>query len=243
MRVGIIQSNYLPWRGYFDFINEVDLFIFHDDIQFTKADWRTRNQIKTPQGLRWLSVPVHVRRTAQHICETEIDYSQNWRRDHRNLIAAHLGRAPFVRSALALLEPVYDAKPVTISELNVALIRALGRYLGITTPLRSSAEFGVKGCKTDRVIALLTAVGASTYVSGPAGRSYLDEAQFMDAGIDLEYKSYVYPPYPQLWGPFEGAVSVIDLIANSGPEATTLMRSLGSNELAVPALVPMQMAA
>jgi hypothetical protein len=236
MKVGIIQSNYLPWRGYFDFIDEVDLFILHDDIQFTKADWRTRNRIKTAQGLRWLSVPVHVRCTAQRICDTGIDYAQNWRRDHLNQIAAHLGRAPFVRTALDLLEPVYEAKPATISELNFALIRSICSYLGITTPLLFSEELGVEGSKTDRVIALLQAVGATTYVSGPAARSYLDELRFAEAGIALEYKNYSYAPYPQLWGPFEGAVSVVDLIANCGPEAAALTRSRGANEVAVPAL-------
>ena len=225
MRVGIIQSNYLPWRGYFDFIDDVDLFVIHDDLQFTKGDWRNRNRIKTPQGARWMTVPVHYRQTAQLICDTEIDYSRPWQRDHRNLIAANLGKAPYVQHVLDLVEPEIDAGHRTISELNVALMTAVCRYLQVRTPLRMSAEFGLTKARTERLIELLTAIGARTYVSGPSARAYLDEARFREAGMALEYKQYVYPPYPLLWGAFDGALSVIDTIAHCGPETRRVLKS------------------
>jgi hypothetical protein len=233
MRVGIIQSNYLPWRGYFDFIDDVDLFVIHDDVQFTKSDWRNRNRIKTANGPRWLTVPVHYQRTAQLICATEIDYSQNWSRDHHNQIATHLANAPYVRDVVALLDPALTARPRTISDLNVALLRQICAYLGISTPLISSRELGVTGAATDRVIALLNAVGATTYLSGPSARAYLDESAFQRAGIRLEYKRYRYPPYPQLWGPFDGALSVVDVIANCGPRSRDVLKSEADHELAV----------
>lgn len=225
MKVGIIQSNYLPWRGYFDFIDEVDLFIVHDDLQFTKGDWRNRNRIKTPNGARWITVPVHYQRTAQLICDTTIDYSQNWQREHRNLLAASLSRAPHLEDVWRLLEPAWSAGHRTISELNVALMRGICAYLDIRTPLRMSAEFAVTGVRTGRLIELLTAVGATTYLSGPAGRGYLDEPRFADAGIRLEYKQYSYPPYSQLWGPFDGSLSIVDTIANCGPAARRVLTS------------------
>lgn len=225
MRVGVIQSNYLPWRGYFDFIDDVDLFVVHDDLQFTKGDWRNRNRIKTPQGSRWLTVPVHYRRRAQLIAETAIDYSHNWQRDHRNLIVSSLGKAPHVGDALDLLDAQFDAGHATISDLNVALLRTICGYLGLRTPLVMSAEFGLTRTRTERLIELLAAVGATTYVSGPSARNYLEETRFVEAGIALEYKQYVYPPYPQLWGPFDGALSIVDTIANCGPEARAVLKS------------------
>lgn len=236
MKVGIIQSNYLPWRGYFDFIDSVDLFVILDDVQFTARDWRNRNRIKTHNGLQWLTVPVHYRRhEAQRICETAIDHSRNWQRDHFQSVALNYARAPHVLEVLAILHAAFDAKPATISELNVALMTSLCGYLRITTPLRFSAEFGANGVKTERLIAILQSVGATTYVSGPGAKAYLDESQFRQAGIRLEWKTYSYPDYPQLWGPFEGAVSVIDLIANCGPEARLLLKAQASNDLAAAA--------
>lgn len=236
MKVGIIQSSYLPWRGYFDFIASVDLFVILDDVQFTPRDWRNRNRIKTHRGLQWMTVPVHHHRTgAARICETEIDYSRGWRHDHRQSVALNYARAPYAADVLALLDAAFDATHATISQLNVALLRSLCAYLGIRTPLRLSSEFHAGGVKTERLIALLTVAGATTYLSGPSARAYLDESRFRTAGIGLEYKSYVYPEYRQLWGPFEGAVSVIDLIANCGPGAATLMRSAAGNDVAVAA--------
>lgn len=225
MKVGVIQSNYLPWRGYFDFIRSVDVFVFHDDLQYTKGDWRNRNRIKTAQGLRWLTVPVHYRRTAQLISETEIDYSRDWRTEHLRLIEAHLGKAPYIADVRAIVEPVFEAKPATISDLNISLIQGICGYLDIFTTLRHSADFHLTGAKTERLIHLLTALDATTYVSGPSAKSYLNETSFRDAGIELEYKSYVYDDYPQQWGSFEGAVSIVDLIANCGPAASELLKS------------------
>ena len=232
MRVGVIQSNYLPWRGYFDFIDEVDLFVVHDDLQYTKGDWRNRNRIKTPQGLRWITVPVHYRHTAQRICETEIDYSRDWRREHRNMLAAHLARAPHLDDVLALVEPEFDAGHATISALNIALMRAVCGYLRITTPMRMSAEFGLTHTRTERLVELLSAVGATTYVSGPSARAYLKEERFRAAGIRLEYKEYAYAPYRQLWGPYDPAVSIVDTIANCGPAARDILTSAVSSRAA-----------
>ena len=232
MKVGAIQSNYLPWRGYFDFIDEVDLFVIHDDLQFTKGDWRNRNKIKTANGSRWITVPVHYARTAQLICETTIDYSRNWQRDHRNAINASLIQAPHLADAMALLQPAWDARHRTISDLNVALITAISRYLDIRTPFRMSSEFALRGTKTARLIELLTAIGATSYLSGPSARAYLDERQFHDAGICLEYKDYSYPPYPQPWGDFDGAVSIVDTIANCGPAARFVLKSQSPSAVA-----------
>ncbi len=233
MRVGVIQSNYLPWRGYFDFIREVDVFVIHDDRQFTKGDWRNRNLLKTSTGTRWLTVPVHYQHTAQLICDTRVDHSRNWQREHRNLIMSNLAGAPYLPDVLSLIHDPLHARHETISTLNVALIKAVCRYLGIVTPIRLSSEFRLGGAKTDRLIELLTTMRATTYVSGPSAKNYLDESKFRDARIRLEYKRYDYPDYPQLWGRFEGRVSVLDLIANCGPSSRRLLTQRVANELAV----------
>jgi hypothetical protein len=227
--VGIIQSNYIPWRGYFDFIDDVDLFIFHDDLQYTKGDWRNRNRIRGARGLIWLTVPVHYRETKQRICDTEIVYSSNWQQSHLNLIRANYGNAPHVDDALQLLSEAFAHKDRTISQLNRRLVVAVATYLGITTPTRESAEFALTGQKTERILALMRKVGADTYLSGPTAQNYLDEEQLSRAGIALEYKSYDYMPYPQQGDGFEANVSVLDLIANCGHGARNYVKSKTPN--------------
>ena len=233
MRVAIIQSNYLPWRGYFDLIGSADLFVVYDDVQFTKNDWRNRNLVKTQHGLQWLTVPVRHRALSQRICETEIEYVRDWRHNHRRTIAESYARARHTDAVLDILDVAFAEKPVTISELNIRTLTAFGRYLGIHTPVRLSSELGITGDRITRLMEVLRRVGATTYISGPRGRGYLDERCFRDAGIVLEYKSYVYRPYPQLWGAYQAAVSIVDLVANCGTDARYLITSETPNEVAV----------
>ncbi len=229
MRVGIIQSNYLPWRGYLDFIGDCDVFVFHDDLQYTKGDWRNRNRIKTSRGETWISVPVHHGTVSQRICDTEIDYSQPWIRRHVNLITESYRDAPFFKAYAAELFERLNVRYESISELNIALLRWLLSVFGIGTRLEMSSAFSPSGPKTERLVGLLEAIGADCYLSGPAARAYLDEGMLRAAGIRLEYKCYDYPEYPQLWGGFVGNVSVIDLLFNMGPDAKDYLKSRQPN--------------
>lgn len=228
-KVGIIQSGYIPWRGYFDFIQDVDIFIIFDDVQYTIRDWRSRNRIKTEAGQKWLSVPVHHVSREQLIEDTDIDYTQSWQRSHRDQFRLNYRQAPFLIDALNLFDVMLESKEKTISQLNIRGIREINQYLGICTPLVMSSELAAIGSKTDRLIDLLTKVGATTYVSGPSADEYLDKTLFKYHGIQLEYKSYDYDAYPQLWGAFEGAVTVLDLIANCGLDAKKLLKSRSPN--------------
>lgn len=230
MRVGIIQPNYMPWRGYFDFIDDVDLFIFLDDVQYTRRDWRNRNRIKSPQGLQWLTVPVHFHRhSAPLIADTPIDYTHNWQRKHINSLKVSYGSAPYFAQygpeCLALLETRF----ATIAELNIALTRWMMAQLAITTPLKRASTLQASGAKTARLIDILQRVGATIYLSGPAAKDYLEPGQFDQAGIALEYKTYAYQPYPQRWGSFQGAVSALDLLFNCGPQAPRFLKSQQPN--------------
>ena len=232
MRVGVIQSNYIPWRGYFDFIASVDLFIVYDDVAFSTGSWRNRNRLKTADGTKWITVPVK-KKLGQAIDETRIEYGHPWLEQHRGLLKASLGRCPHYEEARLLWEQGVASQPETISGLNVELLRTICEYLDIKTPLEPSRQYGLTGQKTDRLIQLLTLVGGTTYVSGAAAKDYLEEAKFRERGIRLEYKSYDYAPYPQQFPPFEGTVSMLDTIANLGREARDYCRSLTPNQVAV----------
>jgi hypothetical protein len=218
--VAVIQSNYIPWKGYFDIIHDVDLFVFYDDVQFTVRDWRNRNVVKTAQGPRWLTVPVGASRN-RLVCEVGIT-DPEWARDHWAVLKHHYSRAPFFAAYAPLLEDAYLGQPWTnLSALNHHLIQLIARQcLGIRTEFCDSREFGCSGSRQDRLIELLTKAGAAVYVSGPAARSYIDEHRFEDAGIAVAWKSYEgYPEYPQPHPPFSHHVTVLDLLFQVGPSA------------------------
>ncbi len=220
MKVGILQSNFLPWRGYFDFIHEVELFILHDDLQYTKGDWRNRNRIKTPRGAEWISVPVHYDHTSQLIEETKIDYESPWVQKMLNRIRESYRRAPHFEPYYSELNGLLSVSASSISELNLRLINWVCRHLGISTPITLSKQYHPQGTKTERLLGILEQVKATTYLSGHAARAYLIPQMFEQAGIRLEYKTYIYPEYMQLYPPFDAQVSVIDLIFMTGEEAS-----------------------
>ena len=223
MKVGIIQSNFLPWRGYFDFIRESDLFILHDDLQYTKGDWRNRNKIKTSRGVEWITVPVRYHHTRQLIEETSVDYSSPWAQKMVNRIRETYGRAPYFELYFSELHDLLMKPAVSISDLNLRLIKWVCCHLEIDTPIKMSHEYHPQGAKTERLIGILQQVQATTYLSGPAAQTYLIPQLFEQAGIRLKYKQYNYPEYEQLYPPFEAAVSVIDLLFMKGKEAISYM--------------------
>ena len=225
MRVGVIQSNYLPWRGYFDFIDSVDLFIFHDDIQYTKNDWRNRNKIKTANGATWITVPVHYKFTNQIISDTEIDYSQPWNKKQINMLDQWYKRAPHYHIYRDNLKELLEIKYTTISHLNIELIRWCMNILGIETNIILSSSLDLHGTKTERLIDILKKVDATEYLSGPSAKNYLNEDLFIKNKILLKYKYYKYSNYPQIWGDFIDGLSILDLMFNVGGDSMKFLKS------------------
>jgi len=223
MKVGILQSNFVPWRGYFDFIREVDLFILHDDLQYTKGDWRNRNKIKTPNGAQWITVPVHYNHTDQLIGETTIDDSKPWARGMLNKIRNSYQKAPHFEPYFSELSDLLSEPAASISALNLRLIKWVCAHLNIETPIAFSRQYRPQGTKTERLIGILEQVNATSYLSGPAAKAYLESDLFEQAGIRLEYKVYDYSEYEQLYPPFEPAVSVIDLLFMMGKDSKTYL--------------------
>lgn len=228
MRVAIVQSNYLPWKGYFDLIAAVDCFVLYDDAQFTRRDWRNRNKIKTPHGLQWLTVPVLSKsRYYQKINETKIDGTA-WAKKHWRTIEANYSKAKHFDDLAGLIAPFFDGDiPEYLSDINAHLTRLVCDYLGIGTKIVFSSEFKLEKGMNERLLGICRQLGANVYVSGPRAKDYLEEELFLAAGVDVEWFDYSgYPVYEQLWGDFEHAVSIIDLIANTGKEAPNYMKQV-----------------
>jgi hypothetical protein len=226
-KVLITQSNYIPWKGYFDSINLVDIFIVYDDMQYTKRDWRNRNKLKTPQGLSWLSIPVTVKgKYLQKINETEVS-DENWAKKHWKTICQYYTKAPFFNDFNNHFEEIYlNCDTNNLSDINISLIKAVNLILGVTTKIIKSSELGLIERKTERLVDLCKKVGGTEYYTGPAAKNYLDESFFLKEEIKVNYLNYSgYPEYHQLYGEFAHDVSILDLIFNEGDNASSYMKS------------------
>ncbi len=218
----IIQSSYIPWRGYFDLIHQADVFVFLDQVQFTRRDWRTRNRIITANGPTWLSVPVRVRDVFNtSIFDVLLDNSQNWNTTHLKSIKLAYSKARFFQEIIAILEPFYLNPPEKLVELNRQLTQALWNSFSGNCPKQFVADeelsLGEIKDSNERLISICQKVGANIYYSGPSARDYLRLEQWRERGIEVRFMEYNYLNYPQLYGEFEPGVSVIDTLMNLGP--------------------------
>ena len=226
-KVAICQSNYIPWKGYFDLMNQVDEFLLFDDMQYTKRDWRNRNRIKTPNEAMWLTIPVKVKgKYYQKIYETVISYP-NWNIQHWKTIVTNYSKARFFHEYKEIFEDLYlGCQEKYLSKINYRFINAINELLDIDTKLSWSMEFTIVEGKTERLVELCKQLDASTYISGPSAKNYIDNGLFLSEGIELEFLEYAnYPAYNQLFLPFEHNVSIIDLIFNEGDNAKTFLKS------------------
>jgi hypothetical protein len=219
--VAIVQSNYIPWKGYFDLIRNVDEFILFDDVQYTRRDWRNRNKIKTAQGMQWLTIPVEVKgKFLQKINETVVS-DPNWNTTHLNAIRQNYARAPHFANYKTWLEGLYlGCTEKYLSHINHRFMVEICKELGITTPITWSSDYDIVEGKNQRLIHLCQQAGASVYISGPAARDYMDLTQWHEAGIEVLFANYDdYIEYHQLYPPFNHFVTVLDLILNEGKAA------------------------
>ena len=227
-RIAIIQSSYIPWKGYFDVIRAVDEFILLDDVQFTRRDWRSRNRIKTPHGTSWLTIPVHNKgRYLQRIDEVTVA-DDGWGARHWQTLRGQYGRTPFFDDYAPLFEPLYlEPASALLSAINKTFIAAICQALRIATPIRWSTDYHSRDGRNERLLDLCLQAGATEYVSGPSASTYLDAAAFARAGIAIRLADYSgYRDYPQPHPPFDHFVSALDLLFCTGPRALDYMKDV-----------------
>lgn len=222
----ILQSNYIPWKGYFDLIHLADELIVFDDVQYTRRDWRNRNIIKTPKGLQWLTIPVHVKgRYHQKIRDTAV-CDPRWARKHWTALVHNYSKAPGFAQYRERFEELYlHTDETALSEINLRFIKAICQVLGITTHISSSMDYKLEKGKTECLLSLCQQVGATEYISGPSARNYIQEDFFQQAGVQLRYMDYSgYPEYEQRYPPFRHNVTILDLLFHKGSEAIKFMK-------------------
>jgi hypothetical protein len=217
MKIVILQSNYIPWKGYFELIHEADTFCFYDEVQYTKNDWRNRNKLIGPNGLFWLTVPVEKNAVKNRISNATI-IPNDWQVKHFRTIEQTYSKSINKNEVLDLLSPIYnDHQWSKISELNQELIITISKYIGIKTNFENSKNFELKTDRVERLISLIKQLGGTEYISGPSAIDYISEkkALFSENNIEITYKDYgPYTPYENKRRKFENYVSILDLIMN-----------------------------
>lgn len=225
-KVLITQSNYIPWKGFFDSMAQVDVVVLYDDMQYTKRDWRNRNIIKTPQGLKWLTIPVEVKgKFFQRINETKIS-DKNWKEVHLSQIKQNYSKSFCYKEVIEWIEKLYfNCNFEYLSQINRYFIENINNFLGLSVEIIGSEQFELAEDKTQRLLNICKELDATDYYSGPAAKAYMDESKFENENIRVNYIDYSgYVEYKQLNGAFEHGVSILDLIFNCGSESKNYLK-------------------
>ena len=226
-RIAILQSNYIPWKGYFDIIRGVDEFILYDDVQYTHSDWRNRNRIMTKNGPIWLTIPVNRVDMNQKIKDSFVS-NHFWIKKHKNSISNSYSKAKYWDEVADFLFDIYEKceDENRLSIINHSFITGICDYLGIDTKISWSMDYEYSGNKTERLVSLVQAAGGESYLSGPAAKSYIDRECFERAGIELKWMDYSgYPEYHQLGPEFCHEVSIMDMLFNLGKDTLQYMKN------------------
>lgn len=226
-KVVILQPMYFPWRGVFEQIKLADVFVYYDDVQFpTGRTFINRVQLKTPDGFVWITIPV-VRKGAAYlkINETETKELTDWREDHKRKFKHNYGKTPHCKDALALLEEVLNLSTNNLAEIAINSLEVCCKFLGLQKTFVRSSVLGIDGGGTDRLIRIVRYLNGDIYITGHGAKNYLDYNLFESSNIRVEFMNYKNISYPQLWSGFNPYVSILDLIANTGRNASKYIHS------------------
>lgn len=223
LTVAVHQPNFLPWIGYFYKMYHSDIFILGDNVQYIRKGFINRNIIKTPQGAKWLTVPV-CQRYQSLISDIKIDNRFNWRKKHLRTFEVNYKRTKFFSEFFEVLKNVYNSQEWTsLCDFNISLIKAILSYLMIDKSLIKASNLNVKGERTDLIIDIVKSVRGTIYLSGYGGKKYQNEQLLEKQEIKLKYYDFVHPVYNQLWGDFIPNCSIIDLLFNYGTESSMII--------------------
>ena len=229
-RVVILQPSYLPWIGYFEQMERADQFVFLDDVQYTRRDWRNRNKIRTNEGWTWLTVPVQQKNLyTQLLKDTRIDNSTNWSKKHRAAIRFNYSNAPFFENYYPYFDSVYQKRWEFLLDLCYETTGYLKEVLKITTQTFKSSTISVEGGKADRILNLCQKMGATHYLTGGLAHDYLSGDNFSQKGVELEYQEYDHPRYSQQYSGFIPNMSLVDLLFNAGDKSLDVLMNWNTN--------------
>jgi len=227
-----MQPTYLPWLGYFDLMDQADVFVFLDNVQFARRSWQQRNRIRGPKGLQWLSVPVKKRgRYHRDIRSTKIVKDGRFPTKHLRALEYSYKGAPHFKDYFPGIRDILMFYSESLADTNTRLVfnlvDALGIEFGEGEKWKLASELEPEGKRSDLLADICRKVGADTYLSPTGAMIYLihEREPFEKAGVSVRIHQYVHPTYRQQWEPFLPHASTVDLLFNEGPRSLEIIRS------------------
>jgi hypothetical protein len=226
--IAIIQPSFLPWLGYFEQMAYADVFVYFDDVQYTRKDWRNRNRLLSPQGAKYVSVPVvHTDRMDTRILSARVDHSRDWRREICEQIRNWYRRAPYLDVYLPKLSALLQVECPRLVDLIYPINRWLQQELAVDVPVHLSSDVpGKAEDRNQKILDICRHFEADVLYDGKAAENFIDQQFFGENGVRVVFQQYQPQPYPQQGGgDFVSHLSSLDTLLNCGPQAAQILRA------------------
>ena len=231
MKLAIHQPNYLPWPGYFHKMESADVFLILDTVQYITFKYDNRCEINTPRGEQWLTVPVGLQKSGTMTKDVNLPDGAEWKLNQKRTILNNYSKTLYYKDYSSEINEIFDTGWKKLSDLNIKLIHVIREWLGIDTPLKFASELPESTLKgTELILSYCQELGADVYLSGVGGKNYLEQEQFENNNIKLEFQNFTPIVYPQRFGDFIPNLSVIDLLFNCGKESLSRIMGIYKNE-------------
>lgn len=213
----ISQPTYLPWIGYLRLVAQAEVFVFLDDVQFARRSWQSRNRILGPAGEVLLTVPVRKQPRETLIADITIDDRQRWHEAHLSAIRDAYWKRPAFEEGYAFVDEVLRPRDGSLANLNIAIVEAAAAKLGLYTEFRRASDLACGGARSEHLLAICRAVGATDYLSTTGSADYMaEDGVFAAASFPVRFENYTPVPYPQGREPFTPWMSFVDALMNVG---------------------------
>ncbi|MGF7144330.1 hypothetical protein HNQ56_002761 [Anaerotaenia torta] len=225
MRIAIHQPDYIPYIGYFYKISKADIFVYLNDAQFSNDNMHHRNNIKTPQGRKRLTIPLNYH-FKDRINEVRTRDELDWKEKHLKLLAMNYQKSPYFNEIFPAIRELLLMEYDNLADMNMAINQFIISGFGLPAAVIKASELDISSKKEERILDICTALKADEYYSGLGAASYQNEENFRNRKIILTYTDYRPFLYPQQWHSFEPNLSVLDYLFNCGFDWKRIQRGI-----------------
>lgn len=223
-KISVMQPTLFPWVGYFDLIDQSDVFVLYNDVQFAKQSWQTRNRISTPNGILLLTIPTRKCELNTLIQDVLIDTTKDWNSKTFKTLQLNYKRAEHYDVVIEWVEYFLNKSREKLADFNVDFIQEVSEIIGIKTEFKLSSELSVESIdRVQRLISITQKLDGASYLSTTGSFDYLNEedaaVRFEAENISVLFHHYKPVAYNSGKLPYQPYMSMIDMLFHVGFEA------------------------
>ncbi|EAK0823882.1 hypothetical protein A0Z38_07500 [Campylobacter lari] len=214
MKISIMQPTFMPWLGYFEMINQVDKFIFLDNVQFEKQSWQSRNKIKSQNKELYITLHIQKMPLNSKIQDIKLSTNQHFKIKLLKTLKQNYAKSVNFKKYYPSIEYIL-LNATNLCQVNIDLIRFFLKILNINTPLYRSSELCLPLKQKDYlIIDICKYFNAKTYLSASGSKTYMNIDLYEKQNIEVVFFEYKHPTYSQIGEVFISHLSIIDFIFN-----------------------------